>query len=259
MSERAGRRRFGRPEPVGGEQVEGRRAVLELLRAGKRRVRSVWVSDAVERDQTIDAIVDGAGPALAIVSAERLRANAQTDAPQGVVARADPLAAADLDALLADPRAFLVALDGVTDPRNLGAIVRGAETAGVTGVLLTRHRRAPVNAAAAKTAAGAIEYVPIALAAGIPAALERAKRAGVWCVGLDGDATADVAELPFAADPIALVLGAEGRGLAPLTRRRCDTLARIPMHGAIPSLNVSAAAAVACHQIARVRSEPRRS
>jgi 23S rRNA (guanosine2251-2'-O)-methyltransferase len=243
-----------RREQVGGTEIEGRRAVLELLRAGAREVRSVLLSEGVERDELIDAIVAAAGSRLKIVSAERLRAAAKTDAPQGVVAQAGPLRAADLDSLLRDPNAFLVVIDGVTDPRNLGAIVRAAETAGVTGIVMAKHRSAPVSATAAKTAAGAIEYVPFALVGGIPAALERAKRAGVWCIGLDGDAPVTLAELPFATEPLAVVLGAEGRGLAPLTRRRCDALACIPMRGTIGSLNVAAAAAVACHEIARRRA-----
>jgi 23S rRNA (guanosine2251-2'-O)-methyltransferase len=248
-------RRARRPDEVGGAEVEGRRAVLELLRAGTRQVRSVWVSESVERDDLIDAIVAAAGSKLRMVSPESLRATAQTDAPQGVIARADPLRSTDIDELLADPNAFLVALDGVTDPRNLGAIVRAAETAGVTGIVMPKHRSAPVSATAAKTAAGAIEYVPIALVGGIPAALERAKRAGVWTIGLDGDAKATLTELPFATEPLAVVLGAEGRGLAALTKKRCDTLARIPMRGVLGSLNVATAAAVACHEIARRRSD----
>lgn len=257
MSERRreGSARQRRPDEVGGAEVEGRRAVLELLRAGKRAVRSVSMSEGVERDPIVDAIVEAAGSKLRMVSPERLRAIAQTDAPQGVVARAEPVRSADLDALLADPHAFLVALDGVTDPRNLGAIVRAAETAGVTGIVMPKHRSAPVSAAAAKTAAGAIEYVPIAMVGGIPAALERAKRAGVWCAGLDGEAKQTVGDLAFATEPLVLVLGAEGRGLAALTRKRCDALASIPMHGTIGSLNVAAAAAVACHEIARRRGE----
>ena len=239
---------------MGGEDVEGRRAVLELLRAGTREVRSVWVSQGAEPDETIDEIVAAAGSKLRMVSPESLRATAQTDAPQGVLARAEPLRSADLDALLADPQAFLVALDGVTDPRNLGAIVRAAETAGVTGIVMPKHRSAPVSATAAKTAAGAIEYVPMALVGGIPAALERAKRAGVWCIGLDGDGRQTLTDLAFATEPLALVLGAEGRGLATLTKKRCDAVVRIPMRGTLTSLNVATAAAVACHEIARRRS-----
>lgn len=227
--------------------------MLELLRAGTRPVRSVLLAENVERDATIAAIVAAAGSKLRVVPADRVRAEAHTDAAQGVVARADPLRATDLDELLGDPSAFLVVLDGVTDPRNLGAIARVAETAGVTGIVLTKHRSAPLSATAAKTAAGAIEYVRFAVVGGIPAALERAKRAGVWCVGLDGDAGRPLAQLPFAHEPIAIVLGAEGSGLSTLARKRCDALAAIPMRGAIESLNVAAAAAVVCHEIARRR------
>jgi len=253
-SRRSSPRRNGGGVEVGGTEVEGRRAVLELLRARTRSVRSVLLADSVERDETIDAIVAAAGSKLKVVPAERVRAESRTDAAQGVVARADPLVAVDVDELLGEPDAFLVVLDGVTDPRNLGAIARAAETAGVTGVVLTKHRRAPLSATAAKTAAGAIEYLRFAVVGGIPAALERAKRAGVWCIGLDGDGGRPLAELPFASEPIALVLGAEGSGLSALTRKRCDALAAIPMHGSIASLNVAAAAAIVCHEIARRRA-----
>jgi len=119
---------------------------------------------------------------------------------------------------------------------------------------MAKHRSAPVSATAAKTAAGAIEYVPFALVGGIPAALERAKRAGVWCIGLDGEAETTLNDLPFASEPLAIVLGAEGGGLSSLTKRRCDALAVIPMRGSIASLNVAAAAAVVCHEIARRRA-----
>ena len=161
---------------------------------------------------------------------------------------------ADLDDLLAADDAFLVALDGVTDPRNLGAILRSAETAGATGVLLPRHRSAHITPVAAKAAAGAIEYLPMALVGGIPNALERAQRAGVWCVGLDERGERDLTELDLADQRIVIVLGAEGKGLARLTRDRCDMLVRIPMKGHVASLNVAAAATLACHEVARRRS-----
>ena len=193
----------------------------------------------------------------------RLDAMARTDAPQGVVARADPLPVAIDDDLLADPGAFLLALDGVTDPRNLGAILRSAEGAGATGVLLPRRRSVHVTPAVTKAAAGAVERLPIALVPGIPATLERARRAGVWTVGLDergdtglfdafGDTPGPGAGL--GPEPVLLVLGAEGRGLARLARERCDLLVHIPMAGHLESLNVAAAATLACYEIARRRT-----
>src|SRR6476659_9643533 len=157
-----------------GEQVEGRRAVLELLRAQRRPVRTVHLSRTVERD----AVVDRAGGRLHLVAPDRLVSMARSDGHQGVVATAGPLPSVDVDVLLDGSDAFLVALDGVTDPRNLGAVLRCAETAGATGVVLPRHRSARVTPAVTKAAAGAIEYLPIASVAGIPAMLDRASRKG---------------------------------------------------------------------------------
>jgi 23S rRNA (guanosine2251-2'-O)-methyltransferase len=240
---------------LGGDQVEGRRAVLELLRAGKRRPRAVYLSSAVTRDDAVAEIVERAAGALRVVAPERVEQMARSEVHQGVLAMAPPLRAADLDALLAAKNAFLVAVDGVTDPRNLGAIMRSAETAGATGIVMPRHRSASVTPVVAKAAAGAIEYLPIALVGGIPAAIDRASRAGCWSVGLDEHGDRSLFELDLADQPIVLVLGSEGKGLARLTRERCDVLVRIPMHGHLDSLNVSAAATLACHEIARRRQK----
>jgi len=238
---------------LGGEQVEGRRAVLELVRAGKRAVRAVYVSNAAASDERVAEIMERAGNVARIVTPDRIERLARSDVHQGVVATAAPLRAADLDELTSAPGAFLVALDGITDPRNFGAILRSAETAGATGVIVPRHRAAHVTPVVAKAAAGAIEYLPIALVGGIPNALERSARAGCWTVGLDERGDRTLYELDLADQPIVVVLGAEGKGLARLTRERCDVLVRIPVYGQVPSLNVAAAATLACHEIARRR------
>src|SRR6266511_1089860 len=221
---------------LGGERVPGLRAVHELLTARTRRVRRLIVSTERDRSPLLDEILDladDAGVSVERVDAERVRDEARVEAPQGVVALADSIGPARLDDLLAHPSAFLVALDGVTDPRNLGAALRSAETAGATG---------------------AIVHIPFALVGGVPAALEQAARAGVWTIGLDAAGDTAVFDVDLADRPLALVFGAEGAGLARLTRDRCDVVARIPMHGQLESLNVSAAAAVACFEIARRRA-----
>jgi 23S rRNA (guanosine2251-2'-O)-methyltransferase len=245
----------GRDEGLGGDQVEGRNAVRELLVARKRTVREVWI--AAGRDdrgaEDLAGLAAETGVRVRRVTPEQLAAKARTDAPQGVLARAQPVTPADLDGLLARPDAFLVALDGVTDPGNLGAVLRVAETAGATGVVLPRHRSARLSPAAVKAAAGAVEHLPVAAVSGVPALLDRAARAGVWSVGLDAGGDADVFALDVADRPLVVVLGAEGRGLSRLARERCDLVAAIPMHGALESLNVATAAAVACHAIARSR------
>ena len=153
---------------------------------------------------------------------------------------------------------FLVVVDGVTDPQNLGALLRSAECAGVTGFVLPRLRSAHVTPTVTKVAAGAIEHVSIAVVPGVPGALQELERLGVWTVGLDERGSETVFNLPLGDRPIALVIGAEGRGLAPLSRQRCDVLARIPLHGSIDSLNVSAAGAVAMFEVARQRSTQHR-
>ena len=238
---------------LGGDQVEGRRAVRELLSAGRRRVRTVWVSSAAAPSAILDEIVLLAGSSLREVPPERIAALARTEVHQGVVASAEPLSATGLEELLQQPLAFLVALDGVTDPRNLGAVMRVAETAGATGLVIPRHRSARITPAVTKAAAGAIEHLPIASVSGIPAALERAARSGVWTVGLDGSGDSALYDLDLADQPLVLVFGAEGQGLGRLTKQRCDVVARIPVHGRIESLNVAAAAAIACHEVARRR------
>jgi len=247
---------------LGGEQVEGRRAVRELLAAGRRRVRDVWVVEGLDPAPILDEIGRLAAAhrvPVREVTRGRLDGAARTDAPQGVLAHADALPDADLDDLcqtvgVAAPP-FLVVLDGVTDPHNLGSLLRSAEVAGATGVVLPRHRSAHVTPTVTKAAAGAVEYLPMAVVPGIPTALAVLARHGVWTVGLDAGAPGSVFSFDLADRPIALVLGAEGRGLARLTRKRCDVTVSIPQLGSLGSLNVAAAGAVACFELARRRLE----
>ena len=191
------------------------------------------------------------------VAKRRLDQQARSEAPQGVLAKAAPLPEVELDQLLRrrpGKPPFLVAVDGVTDPGNLGALLRCCDGAGVSGVVLPRHRAVHVTPTVAKAAAGAVEHVPMALVGGLPAALARMKDAGIWVVGLDDDADRSLFELgDLAAEGICLVLGAEGAGLSRLVRERCDMIVSIPMRGRLSSLNVSAAAALACYEVTRAR------
>ena len=266
-------RRDAGPRGVGGEQVEGRQAVRELLLAGRRRVKDVWLVEDAERAPILEDILELAAEARVAVkrvSRTQLEHAARSDSPQGILAHAAPIRDVDLDSLVTpragrDPEAqgltmprtstvpFLIAVDGVTDPQNLGAVLRTAECAGATGVVLPRHRAAHVTPTVAKAAAGAVEHLPIALVSGLPSALTRLKELGVWSVGLDGAGDTPLFGLSVATEPVCLVLGAEGKGLSRLVRERCDVLAAIPLRGALASLNVSAAAAVACYEIARRR------
>lgn len=245
---------------IGGEQVEGRQAVRELLLGGRRRVRDVWMAADIDDALILGDIVELAEEQrvpVRRVSRGELEREARSEAPQGVLAHAASLPEAELDSLCRRGREgrppFLLALDGITDPQNVGALLRTAECAGVSGVLLPRHRAAHVTPTVAKAAAGAIEHLDIALVSGLPAALARVKELGVWVVGLDGAGDQSLFDLPVATDPVVLVLGAEGSGLGRLTRVRCDVVAAIPLVGALGSLNVAAAGALACFEVARRR------
>lgn len=260
-------RTTGAPHPagragkgLGGEQIEGRQAVRELLIAGNRKVREVWVATDLEEREVIGDIIALAQsqrvPVLE-VNRRKLEAEARSEAPQGVLAKAAPLLEVELADLLkrrAGRVPFLVAVDGVTDPGNLGALLRCCDGAGVHGVVLPRHRAVHVTPTVAKAAAGAVEHVPIAVVGGLPTALKQMRDAGIWVVGLDDAADRSLFDLgELAAEAVCLVLGAEGAGLSRLVRERCDMIVSIPMRGRLGSLNVSAAAALATYEVARYR------
>lgn len=254
-------RRGPKQEGLGGDQVEGRQAVRELLSAGRRPVTTLLLAEGMDAAEILDDI-EGLAVKRRVkveyVSRKRIDAAARTDGSQGVVALAAPIRDTPLEDLCQPTRRgrlpFLLVLDGITDPHNLGAVLRSAECAGVTGVVLPRHRSAHLSPTVAKVAAGAIEYLPMAVVAGIPTALAQLSSLGVVTVGLVGEAPTSLYQLPLGDQPVALVLGSEGSGLGALTRRRCDELAAIPQHGTLSSLNVATAGAIACFDVARQRT-----
>lgn len=256
-----GGNKVGGPKSLGGRQIEGRQATRELLMGERRKVHEIWISTELEGDSGVEDIVMIAGAQrvpVAYVAKGKVEREARTDAPQGVIAFAADIPEAKLGDLIRNGRdgaaPFLVAVDGVTDPGNLGAIIRSCDGAGVSGVLVPRHRAVHVTPTVAKASAGAIEHMPIALVPGLPATLKQLKDHGIWIVGLDDGADQDLFELTeLAKEPICLVLGAEGAGLSRLVRERCDSIVSIPMLGGVSSLNVSAAAALSTYQITRVR------
>ncbi len=241
--------------------------MLELLSVGRRTVRRILLAEDQDPSPQLDRIEELAARLrvpVETVPRARLDKQARTDAPQGVLALARPLDPVPLEDLAKPgrkrgttgapaPAPFLLVAAGITDPRNLGALLRSAECAGVTGVVLPRHRSARVSPTVAKSAAGAIEHLPFAVVGGVPAALSELRDLGVWSIGLAGEAEQSLYDLPLGEGPVALVVGSEEKGLAPLVRRRCDALAAIPQHGALPSLNVGVAGAVACFEVARQR------
>lgn len=239
------------------EVLYGVHPVEEALRSGARSLDHVMISRDRRDDQKMLRIVEAcrtAGIRVRFESRDALDRLARNDAHQGIVAVARERKFAGFQDLLMrhGQYHFLLALDGIEDPHNLGALLRTADGAGVDGVLLPERRSAPVTATVAKASAGASEHVRIVRVTNMVRALEELKENNIWCVGLDERGTVDYDQFDFRLD-CALVLGREGDGLHDLVRRTCDHLIRIPMAGQVASLNVSVAGAVVMYEAARQR------
>ncbi|MCB2224347.1 MAG: 23S rRNA (guanosine(2251)-2'-O)-methyltransferase RlmB [Actinobacteria bacterium] len=242
-------------QPGIGRSVEGHHAVAAAVAAG-RVVRLL-----VERrraDGYDDLIRSARDSGAAVEVVDDVRAMADTTSPQGLVARCRPIPLVALEEAAesgdqgADPAALLI-LDHIEDPRNVGAIARSAAAAGVGALVIASHRSAPLEGTAFKSAAGAFEHLPVCVVSSIPAALADLRDRGLWVVGLDGDADQSLFGLGLLTEPVALVVGAEGRGLSRLVAERCDVLAAIPITPEVESLNASVAAALAVFEVRRAR------
>jgi 23S rRNA (guanosine2251-2'-O)-methyltransferase len=233
--------------------IYGINPVLEALRTG--RVREVRVSDrSGDRLRDLLALAGQQRVAVKRVGADLLARQSRGGVHQGVVADVEDALEYSVDELVRGAAGvpLLVVLDGIEDPHNLGAILRTADAAGVDGLVLQSRRAAALGGAAAKASAGAVSHVKIAEVVNIARAIEELKEAGVWSVGLAGEAPVSYDTIDYSV-PTAIVLGAEGAGLRRLVRERCDFLASIPMQGHVGSLNVSVAAGVTLFEAVRQR------
>lgn len=257
----AGRSRSGGARERGDEIVVGRNSVLEALRAGIP-AKSLHIASRVEADDRIREIlriVSNAQLPLIETTKTDLDVLADRQVHQGVVLTVHEYSYAEpadlLEAAIDSGRpALIVALDGVTDPRNLGAVIRSAGAFGAHGVVVPERRSAGVNAAAWKTSAGAAARVPVARATNLVRALTEFKAAGCFVVGLDGHGPSEIGDLEVASGPIVLVAGSEGKGLGRLVRQTCDVIAAIPIASSVESLNASVAAALALYEVAKHRA-----
>lgn len=254
-----GRHKKPSREGLGGDQIEGIHAVREALLAGRRKVYEILLStdraDAPDLED-IRVLAEQYSVSVRELGRAKLGAEARTTAHQGVVARAAALRETDIEELyrpVGDTPPFLLACDGITDPGNLGALLRTAACAGVTGILLPRHRAVHVTPAVTKAAAGAVEHLRFAIVGGLPTALADATERGALVVGLDMGGDVSLHDLPPVDRAVVLVLGSEGRGLGRLARERCGVVASIPMTGVVESLNVSVAGALALYEVVRRR------
>ncbi len=243
--------------------VHGVKPVLELLRAAARPLERLLILDTAHdaRFREIVELARASGAPVRRVGRSEIERVAGADANhQGIVALTAAARYHDADELLttittrtdAARTPLVIVLDGVEDPRNLGAVIRTAECAAADGVFIPERRAAGLTDIVAKTAAGALEYLPIARATNTADLLERMKRRGIWTIGAVADAKMDYTEWDWRASS-AIVLGGEGAGLRRLVRERCDALVRIPLLGRIESLNVSVAAAVILYEAVRQR------
>jgi 23S rRNA (guanosine2251-2'-O)-methyltransferase len=251
--------RTGRPG-AGPEWVAGRNAVLEAMTA-EIPTKTAYVAEGAERDDRLrDILKLAAARGLALLEVTRAELDRLTGGAvhQGVALQLPAYAYAHPDDLLttaleADTPALVVALDGVTDPRNLGAIVRSAAAFGAHGVLIPERRAAGMTAAAWKTSAGAAARIPIARATNLNRTLRAYADAGLVLVGLDGAAETPIGEISATSGPLVLVVGSEDTGLSRLVREACHFVARIPISASVESLNAGVAAGIALYEIARRR------
>ncbi|MGH7820490.1 MAG: 23S rRNA (guanosine(2251)-2'-O)-methyltransferase RlmB [Candidatus Binatia bacterium] len=240
---------MARKEAGGIETLYGAHPILEQIRRAPASVRRVFVAPgAGGKAADVAKAATLAGIEVVREDPGRLRDVPRGAAHQGVAAFISAYSYADFDELVARKPPCLLLADQVTDPRNLGALMRSAEAAGAGGLILPRDRSAGVNPVAAKAAAGAV--LPVTRVTNVARALEELKRAGYWAIGLDASAPQSVFDFTFP-ELSTLVVGSEGRGLRPLTRANCDSLVSIPMLGQVESLNVSVATAIALYE--RVR------
>jgi 23S rRNA (guanosine2251-2'-O)-methyltransferase len=251
----------GKGSKASSEIVAGRNSVVEALRSAVP-VTTMYVASRIDVDDRVrEALKTAAAQGIPVLETPRGELDRLTDGAihQGLALQVPPYEYAHPGDLLeaaadAGQPALIVALDGITDPRNLGAVVRSAAAFGGHGVIVPERRAAGLTASAWKTSAGAAARLPVARATNLTRALEQLQKDGCFVVGLDMDGDVELPQLAMAHDPIVIVVGSEGKGLSRLVRETCDVIVSIPMHAATESLNAGVAAGVALYEVARRRA-----
>lgn len=237
--------------------IAGRQPVLEALRSGRPLNRILVAAEIKGSLQEIKQLATARGVPVERVDRARLDRLTQV-AHQGVVAVAGVKEYVGVDDMLAAAARrgqppLMVMLREITDPQNLGAIMRSAEAGGADGIIIPAHRAAGLTDTVAKVSAGAVEYLPVARVHSLRQALERLKGEGLWAVGLEAGAPEVIWQVDLSG-PLVLVVGSEAKGVGPVLARTCDTLARLPVYGRVSSLNAATAAAVAIYEVQRQRT-----
>ncbi|MDP4095970.1 23S rRNA (guanosine(2251)-2'-O)-methyltransferase RlmB [Paenibacillus sp. P96] len=241
------------------EWIAGKHSVIEALRSG-RTINKIWVADNAQKHLTQPIIAEAKKAGVIVQQADKRKLDQMVPGiqHQGVVAQAAPHAYAEVEDLLAaaadkGQAPFLILLDEIEDPHNLGSILRTADCTGAHGVIVPKRRSAAVTATVSKTSAGAVEYVPVARVSNLAQTIDRLKEEGIWVVGTDVNATESVFGHGVFTGPVAIVIGNESKGVGRLVREKCDVLVKLPMEGRINSLNASVAAGVVMYEVLRGR------
>ncbi|MBJ9993441.1 23S rRNA (guanosine(2251)-2'-O)-methyltransferase RlmB [Paenibacillus favisporus] len=241
------------------EIIAGKHSVTEALRSG-RTINKIWIAENAQKHLTQPIIFEAKklGVVIQQVDKRKLDQMAPGMQHQGVVAQAAPYAYAEVEDILQAAEAkgeapFILLLDEIEDPHNLGSILRTADCTGVHGVIVPKRRSAQVTATVSKTSAGAAEYVPVARVTNLGQTIEELKERGIWVVGTDVSASSEMYDTNVFDGPVAVVIGNEGKGMGRLIREKCDVLVKLPMKGQINSLNASVAAGVVMYEVVRRR------
>ena len=243
---RAPRQKSERPKG-GGELVAGRNAVVEALRAGVPAIELIVARSIDVDDRITESLQLALANHLPIREVHRAEVEGLSGSSQGILLAIKPFQYSSLEEIIirATKPMLIVALDGVTDPRNLGAIVRSASAFGANGVVMAERRAAAMTASAWKASAGAASRMPVAQVSNLPRAIDEAKKAGCFVVGLAGEADAPISKMNLENESLMIIVGSEGKGLSRLVREKCDLVVSIPMSASTESLNASVATSIA--------------
>ncbi|WP_338553302.1 23S rRNA (guanosine(2251)-2'-O)-methyltransferase RlmB [Paenibacillus sp. KS-LC4] len=240
------------------EIIAGKHPVLEALRSG-REINKIWIAEGAQKSMTqpITAEAKKNGIIVQFVDKRKLDGMAEGVQHQGVIAQAAAFRYAEIEEILEAARSrnetpFILLLDEIEDPHNLGSILRTAECTGVHGVIIPKRRAVGLTATVSKTSAGAAEYVPVARVTNLAQTIDRLKEEGIWIAGTDVSAKQEIYSMKFDM-PLAVVIGNEGKGIGRLIKEKCDFLVKLPMQGQLNSLNASVAAGVFMYEVVRQR------
>ncbi|OMF23767.1 23S rRNA (guanosine(2251)-2'-O)-methyltransferase RlmB [Paenibacillus sp. FSL H8-0548] len=245
-------------EIIQDEMIAGKHPVLEALRSG-REINKIWIADGAQKTLTQPIVAEAKKFGIVVQFVDKRKLDSLTPGVthQGVVAQAAAFAYVEVEEILErakqrDEVPFILLLDEIEDPHNLGSILRTAECTGVHGVIIPKRRSASLTATVLKTSAGAAEHVPVARVTNLAQTIDRLKEAGVWVAGTDLAASQDVYKMKFDM-PLVVVIGNESKGMGRLIKEKCDFLVKLPMLGQLNSLNASVAAGVLMYEVVRQR------